>query len=90
MKLTRNRNLHNADCNTIFHTPELRQPEGGRFSSGAIHRLVAALADGGVDTFLINPNAQIAWCPSKVIPTNLGGYKRGNREFVVSIERAVK
>src|SRR5687768_8857501 len=56
MKLTRNRNLYNADCNTIFYTPELWQPEGGRFSAKAVHRFVDTLADGGVDTLLINPN----------------------------------
>lgn len=82
MKLTRNRNLFNADCSTIFYNPKLWQPEGGPFSAKAVHRFVDVVADSGVDTLLINPNAQIAWYPSKVIPTNLDEYKRGDREFV--------
>lgn len=82
MRLSTNRCLYNADCNTIFYTPELWQPQGGRFSSKAVHRFVETLADGGVDTLLINPNAQVAWYPSRMMPTQLDGYKRGDREFV--------
>lgn len=56
-------------------------PVGGPFSSKSIHRYVDKLADNGVDTFVINANASRAWYPSKVIPSILDGYKRGDREF---------
>jgi hypothetical protein len=52
------------------------QPEGGAYSAKAIHRFVDLLADSGVDTFLINPNSQVAWYPSKAIPTVLDRYVR--------------
>jgi hypothetical protein len=81
LKLTRHRNLYNADSCTIFYTPELWQPEGGRYSTRAIERFVKTLAGGGVDTLLINPNTQVAWQPSKTMPTILDGYTRGDREF---------
>ena len=55
--------------------------EGGPFSTKAIHRFVDALADNGIDTFVINANASRAWYPSKNIPSILDGYKRGDRDF---------
>jgi hypothetical protein len=79
--LTGHRNLFNGDTCTYFYNPERWQPEGGPYSARAIHRYVAELADSGIDTFLINANASKAWYPSKVIPTILDGYKRGDREF---------
>ena len=75
------RNLFNGDTCTYFYNPERWQPEGGPYSARAIHRYVAELAGSGIDTFLINANASKAWYPSKVIPTILDGYKRGDREF---------
>lgn len=57
------------------------RPVGGPFQAKAIHRYVDLLADSGVDTFLVNPNASRAWYPSKVIPTILDGYVRGDREY---------
>jgi hypothetical protein len=48
------------------------------------------LADNGVDTFLINPNAQTVWYPSKKLPTVIDGYKRGDREFFRGHAVAVK
>lgn len=77
----RHRNLFNGDTCVFFYNPEIWQPEGGPFSVKAIHRFVDVLADNGVDTFVINANASRAWYPSKVIPSILDGYKRGDREF---------
>ena len=54
---------------------------GGPFKAKAIHRYVDVLADNGVDTFVINANANRAWYPSKKIPSILDGYKRGDREY---------
>ncbi len=79
--LAKHRNLFNGDSCTYFYNPELWQPEGGAYSATAIHRYVDLLADSGIDTFLINPNAQVAWYPSKKLQTVLDGYKRGDREF---------
>jgi len=77
----RHRNLFNGDTCVYFYNPERWQPEGGPFSARAIHRYVEELATNGVDTFIINANASKAWYPSKVIPTILDGYRRGDREF---------
>ena len=77
----RHRNLFNGDSCVFFYNPEKWQPEGGPYSAKAIHRYVDVLADSGVDTFLVNANASKAWYPSKVIPTIMDGYKRGDREF---------
>ncbi len=71
----------------LITNPRTGQPEssprpvGGPFKASAIHRYVDVLADSGVDTFLVNANASRAWYPSKVIPTILDGYKRGDREY---------
>lgn len=91
----RGRNLFNGDSCVFFYNPEKWQPEdfslrevdgkpqpqGGPFKPIAIHRYVENLARSGVDTFLVNANASRAWYPSKVIPTILDGYKRGDREY---------
>jgi hypothetical protein len=82
MKLSRNRNLFNADCSTIFaYAPKLWQPEGGPFSARAPRRFVQVMAESSVDTLVINPNCQVPWYPSKVLPTAWTGYKRGDRNF---------
>ena len=54
---------------------------GGPFSAKAIHRFVDELANNDIDTFIINANASRAWYPSKIIPSILDGYKRGDRNF---------
>jgi hypothetical protein len=77
----RHRNLFNGDTCTFFYNPEIWHPESGPYTAKAIYRLVGKLADSGVDTFLVNANASTAWYPSKVVPTILDGYKRGDREF---------
>ena len=79
---TKNKNLLNGDCNTYFYNPELWQPEGGPYSAKAIHRLIKKLAENGIDTFLINPNGQQAYYPSKKFPWIHANYKRGDREFL--------
>ncbi|MDB6169528.1 MAG: hypothetical protein JWM88_2392 [Verrucomicrobia bacterium] len=77
----RHRNLFNGDTCVYFYNPERWQPEGGPFSARAIHRYVENLQQNGIDTFLINANASKAWYPSKVVPTVIDGYRRGDREF---------
>jgi hypothetical protein len=61
--------------------PKTRLLKGGPFKAKAIHRYVDKLADNGIDTFIVNANASRAWYPSKVIPTILDGYHRGDREY---------
>lgn len=61
--------------------PKAKIVKGGPFKPKAIHNFVGNLADNGIDTFLVNANACRAWYPSKVIPTILDGYKRGDREY---------
>ena len=46
-----------------------------------MHRFAQLLKDSGVDTFAISPNTQIAWYPSKVVPTALDGYTRGDQRW---------
>lgn len=77
----RHRNLFNGDTCVYFYNPERWQPEGGPYTAKAIHRYVENLQANGIDTFVINANASKAWYPSKVIPTVLDGYRRGDREF---------
>jgi len=77
----RHGNLFNGDTCTYFYNPEIWLPEGGPYTAKVIHRYVEMLAGNGIDTFLINANASKAWYPSKVIPTILDGYTRGDREF---------
>jgi len=89
-QLGKHRNLFNGDSCTYFYNPEMWQPEGGAYSAKAIHRFVDRLADSGVDTFLINPNAQTVWYPSKDLPTVIDGYRRGDREFFRGHAVAVK
>ncbi|MFH1008839.1 MAG: hypothetical protein V1800_15295 [Candidatus Latescibacterota bacterium] len=76
MRLTQHRNLYNGDFGIFFWNSEMWQPEGGPYSAKAIHLFVDLLADSGVDTFLINPNSQVAWYPSRAIPTVLDRYVR--------------
>jgi hypothetical protein len=86
--LARHRNLFTGDSCVYFYNPELWQPEGLPYSAKAIHRYVDLLADSGVDTFLSNPNAQVAWYPSKKLKTVIDGYKRGDRDFFRAHARA--
>lgn len=78
MNVTRHRVLFNGDWGALFWAPNIWQPEGGPYSAKAVHRFTQLLSDSGVDTFAISPNTQIAWYPSKVVPTALDGYSRGD------------
>ena len=79
--LGRHRALYNGDCNFLFYNPEIWQPEGGPFSLRAIERHLAAIARGGIDTLLINPNTQVAWYPARGLPSILDAYTRGDLGF---------
>ena len=81
-QLGKHRNLFNGDSCTYFCNPEMWQPEGGAYSARAIHRFVDRLADNGVDTFLINPNAPTVWYPSKKLPTVIDGYLSDETSFL--------
>jgi hypothetical protein len=82
--LRAHRNLFNVDCNYLFHSHKANKP--GRkgeswFRATSIHRYVDLLADNGADTILINPNGQVAWYPSKVMPRVWDGCQRGDKKF---------
>ena len=87
-RLARHRNLFTGDSCVYFYNPELWQPEGLPYTAKAIHRYVDQLADSGIDTFLSNPNAQVAWYPSRTLDTVLDGYRRGDRDFFRAHARA--
>ena len=74
--LAKHRNLFTGDSCVYFYNPEIYHPEGLPYTAKAIHRYVDRLADSGIDTFLSNPNAQVAWYPSKKLPTIIDGYRR--------------
>ena len=76
--LVNNRVIFNGDWGAMFWAPGLWQPEGGAYSASAIHRFVELLADSRVDTYAISPNTQLAWYPSKAVPTALDDYTRGD------------
>lgn len=71
----------NGDNCTFFYNPELWNPEGGRYGRHVIHRYVQFLKDAGVDTFLICPNTQVPWYPSKTLPYLHQHYTRGDKEY---------
>ena len=77
---TKHRNLYNGDC-TFLLFADIYNPDGGPYTAEIFHRYVDLLADIGVDTFLINPNAQNPWYQSKRTPNVLTHYKRGDRDF---------
>lgn len=79
--LAKHRNLFTGDSCTFFYNPEIYHPEGLPYTAKAVHRYIDVLADNGVDTFLCNPNAQVAWYPSKKLQTIIDGYRRGDRNF---------
>ncbi|MCM8758350.1 MAG: hypothetical protein NC906_01060, partial [Candidatus Omnitrophica bacterium] len=80
-----NKNLFNVDCNGFFYKYNRQSlwyyPDNKKFNAKHIHHCIDVLADSGVDTVVINSNAQVAWYPSKVVETNLDGYKRGDKTF---------
>ncbi len=85
MKIPGHQNLFNGDCDIHFYQApwnHWRPKKGGRHSVKAVHHMVDLLARSGVDTYLVNPNGQRAYYPSKVAPTHMDGYKRGDRKFL--------
>src|SRR5687768_3631976 len=80
MKLHQNRNLYNGDCTFLFGKG-YQVEEGAPYTAEVFHRFIDLIADNGVDTYLCNPNAQVPWYPSKVLPSILTGYTRSEREF---------
>jgi hypothetical protein len=77
------RNLFNIDCNCLFWSvfPPLR--EGEPFTAKILHDYVDLLADGGIDTVLMNATGQIPWYPSKALAHVITGYSRGDGDFVL-------
>ena len=83
MSIPSNRILYNRDCQFLFGDSFLRFSESDEpLSVEIIHRWVEAIAKSGADTLVINPNTQVAAYPSRIFPTLLGGYTRGDREYV--------
>lgn len=67
--------IYNQDCTNLFGvTKEALEP-------GHVDRMVDEAADGGVDLFLVNPNAQRVNYPSRAWQTFWDGYAPGNRAF---------
>ncbi|MBT5874728.1 MAG: hypothetical protein HOH43_15025 [Candidatus Latescibacteria bacterium] len=81
MDQSKNPIIFNGDWGAMFWAPNLWQPEGGPYTAKAIESFTKLLSDSGVDTFAISPNTQIAWYPSKVVPTALDGYTRGDQRW---------
>lgn len=73
--------LYTSDTCSFFYDAPLLCPEGPPYGRKLIDRHVARLAANGVDTFLVNPNAQTVWYPSRTLPTVIDGYRRGDREY---------
>ena len=81
LTLSDHRVIYNGDWGAMFWAPNLWQPQGGSYTAEAIHNFIQLLADSRVDTFAISPNTQIAWYPSRAVPTALDGYSRGNERW---------
>ena len=81
MDMSKHRVIYNGDWGALFWAPAIWQPQGGPYSASAMHSFAQLLSDSGVDTFAISPNTQIAWYPSKVVPSALDGYTRGNERW---------
>ena len=79
-RLTGHRNLFNGDCTFLFGDNFVADPKA-KYDKKTLHWFIDMLADCGVDTYLLNPNAQVPWYPSKRTPNILTGYKRGDIEF---------
>ncbi len=67
VKLSKNRILYTGDCGYLFDG-RLYNPGGGPYTAKVFHDHVDLLAYGGVDTVLVNPNAQLAFYPSRKWP----------------------
>ena len=81
----KNKLLLNVDFGFYGWNPEVLHPEGRPVTAAMIYRYAEMLAKNGVDTMVVNPNTQRAWYPSKVVPTVLDGYVRGDREYAAGL-----
>lgn len=83
MKPTEHRTLYNGDCNYLF-AQDYRPADQreGPYNASALDTHVDLLADSGVDTYVINPNGQVPWYPSRALDHVLTGYTRGDRDYV--------
>lgn len=78
--------LFTGDCDTHFYQAKWNhwkpKRKDGPHSIEAVYHFIKLLADSGVDTYLVNPNGQRAYYPSKTTPWHIEGYKRGDRGFI--------
>ncbi|NQU09845.1 hypothetical protein HQ590_03570 [bacterium] len=86
MKPTGHRLQFNIDANVWMYKyrppSAFYRPYGERLTAKHIHRYVDILADSGIDTLTVNAHcAQLAYYPSKTVPTVLDHYQRGDRSF---------
>ncbi len=82
MSTLANRVLFTGDSNYLFATPSIYRPSDGPFTAKIVHEHMRLLAESGVDTYVLNPNAQRAFYPSKVIPRMTENYRRDDRASV--------
>ncbi len=80
MKPAAHRVLFNGDCDFLFHHDYSRGAP--RYHAGVFHDYVALLARSGVDTLVLNANAQAPMYPSRRLAPAWRGYTRGQRSFV--------
>jgi len=85
MKPVGHRVIFNADGETwmVAYPPQsaFHRPPDRPLTVGDIQRYVGVLADNGVDTLCTHAADRIAYYPSKVVPTLLDRYRRGDRSF---------
>ncbi len=81
-KLSQHRVLFTGDSNYLFATPSIYRPGSGPFTANVVYEHIRLLAESGVDTYVLNPNAQRAFYPSKVIPRMTEHYRRNERASV--------
>jgi hypothetical protein len=86
MKLQNHRNLLNIDANVWMYRyrppAAFYRPPGQKLTAQDIDRYVGVIADAGVDTLVVNAHCtQLAYYPSKKVPTCLDNYKRGDYSF---------
>jgi len=82
----RHRLQFNIDCNVWMYkyrpTSAFYRPYGQPLTAEDIQHYVDILADSGIDVLTVNAHAgQLAYYPSKTVPTILDGYTRGERSF---------
>ena len=82
MRTLANRVLFTGDSNYLFATPSIYRPGAGPFTAKIVREHIRLLAESGVDTYVLNPNAQRAFYPSKSIPRMTENYRRDDRESV--------